>query len=119
MQPRRRLEPVRAERLPQKWRHIAGTSITAWLKACIRSGGTSYAPMSTICAGCNQTPAPPTATRWKCTGALLPYNTSKHVGLQTGTSCRRVGINKVSTEGFWTPSASSTATADGAVCCHP
>jgi hypothetical protein len=56
----------------------AGTTIKAWLKACVRSGG-----------------------------------------LQTRNICQRVGINDVSTEGFWTAATSSTASSAGAVCCHP
>jgi hypothetical protein len=98
---------------------IAGTSITAWLKACIRSGGTSYAPMSKICGGCNITTASKTPTHWSCSGTSFPISIYKYVGLRTGDSCKRVGVNHTNNEGFWIPSTSSTSTTDGAVCCHP
>jgi hypothetical protein len=97
----------------------AGTTIKAWLKACVRSGGASYTPTSSICAGCNITSALKTTTHWTCGGASLPYSIYKHMGLQTGNICQRVGINDVSTEGFWTTATSSTASSAGAVCCHP
>ncbi len=73
----------------------------AWIASCVRDDGLDQAPSDAACKCLNKSVASAPIS-WLCESGAAAFSTlESYVGLQSETTCHRVGQNAPATEGWW------------------
>ncbi len=90
----------------------------AWIAGCVRDGGQTMSPTSTVCSSCTSATTTAIEVAWSCTTHLAAAITAaREAGLVSESQCLRVGANAVATAGYWLPQWAG-ALKSAAACCR-